>query len=118
MSEEKAKDIIDGNGKKKPEKFLRVEGKEVKVIDSVTTMEIVIHKMEDGREVSQVIAHEFMMTDHKVYLVRLLTDAIMTVMRARKRSPMIKLASQAIFNRLKRINNASNKKSKGFGGGN
>ncbi|RKY32673.1 MAG: hypothetical protein DRP74_02220 [Candidatus Omnitrophota bacterium] len=81
---------------------LTIGDKEYKVVNTVTVMEIIVHKLEDGREVSQVIAHEFMMVNHKTYMVRLLTDAIMTVMRARARKPLIKLMSEATFNKLRR----------------
>jgi hypothetical protein len=81
---------------------VKINGKDVKIINTATVLEIRAHKLEDGRELSEVVAHEFMMVDHKKYLVRLLTDAIMTVVRATKREPLIKLASQAMFNKLRR----------------
>lgn len=81
---------------------IRIGDKDVKVLNTATMIEIRVHKLENGKEVSQVIAHEFMMTDHKQYMVRLLTDAIMTVMRATKRENMVKLASEAMFNKLRR----------------
>lgn len=81
---------------------VKIEGEEHKILNSVTVIEIVVHKLDNDKELSQVIAHEFMMTDHKTYMLRLLTDAIMTVARARKRKPMIKLATEAMFNRLRR----------------
>ena len=95
---------------------IQVGDKEYKVVNTATVIEIIVHRLEDGREISQVIAHEFMMADHKQYMVRLLTDAIMTVMRAQKRKSMIHLASQAIVNRIKRERNR--KKGGAFGGGN
>ena len=85
---------------------IKVNGKEVKVVNSVCVMQIMVHKLENGQEASQVIAHEFMMVDHKRYLVRLLTEAINTVMRAEKRKPLIHLATEAIVNRLRREHNS------------
>ena len=81
---------------------IKVGDQEFKVTNSAEMIGIWVHKLENGKEVSQVVAHEFMMTDHKAYMIRLLTDAINTVARAKKREPMIKLASEAMFNRLRR----------------
>lgn len=81
---------------------IRVGDQEYKVVNSCTMMEIVVHKLENGKEVSQVIAHEFMMTDHKPYMIHLLTDAINTVARARRSQPLIKTISEAAFNKLRR----------------
>lgn len=81
---------------------IKVGDKEFKIVNSCTMVEILVHKLENGQEVSQVIAHEFMMVDHKKYMVKLLTDAINTVMRAEKRQSYIKLASEAMFNKLRR----------------
>ena len=81
---------------------IKVGDKEFKIVNSCTMIEIIAHKLENGQEVSQVIAHEFMMVDHKKYMIRLLTDAINTVMRAEKRQSYIKLASEAMFNKLRR----------------
>lgn len=93
---------------------IEVNGKEHKVVNSCTMMEILVHKLEDGREISQVIAHEFMMADHKEYMVKMLTDAITTVMRAKKRSSLISTVGQGIINRIKRERNK--KKGGAFGG--
>jgi hypothetical protein len=71
------------------------------VVNSAEVIGIWVHKLENGQEVSQVIAHEFMMVDHKAYMIRLLTDAIMTVMRAKNRASYIKLVSEAMFNKLR-----------------
>lgn len=81
---------------------ITVGDKEYKVVNSCTMLEIIVHKLENGQEVSQLIAHEFMMVDHKAYMVKLLTDAIDKVMRAQKRKSMIKLCSSAMFNKLRR----------------
>jgi hypothetical protein len=107
MSEEK--DTINEdksaqvNGEKKLTK-IKLGDKEINVVNSVTVMEIVVHKLETGQEVQQVIAHEFMMADQKPYMVRLLTEAINTVMRAQKRQNYIELCTSAMFNKLR--NNA------------
>ena len=82
-----------------------VDGKEYKVVNSCKMIDIWVHKLENGKEVSQVVAHEFMMVDHKTYMIRLLTDAIMTVMRAKKRTSMVKLVAEAGFNRIRRFLN-------------
>lgn len=68
-----------------------IDGKEQNVINSVTVIEIIAHKLEDGSEIRQVIAQEFMMIKHKAYMVKVLTDAINTVMRAVARTPKIDL---------------------------
>lgn len=81
---------------------IKVGDKEYKIVNSCTMLEIIVHKLENGQEVSQVIAHEFMMVDHKKYMIKLLTDAINMVMRAEKRNNYIKLASEAMFNKLRR----------------
>jgi hypothetical protein len=80
---------------------IKVGDVEYKVVNSVTMIEIMVHKLENGQEVSQVVAHEFMMVDHKTYMIRLLTDAINTVARAKKRTNYIKLASEVLFNKLR-----------------
>lgn len=82
-------------------KSLMIDGKQVKVVNTVTLMEIIVHKLEDGREVTQCIAQDFMMTEHKEYMVRQLTDAINMVMRAAtKRSGLIKAVSKAVAHKL------------------
>jgi len=83
---------------------IKVGDKEYKVVNSAEIIGIWAHKLEDGREISQVIAHEFMMADHKSYMVRLLTDAINTVMRTKKRTSYVKLASEALFNKMRNRN--------------
>lgn len=80
---------------------IKVGDKEYKVVNTCTMIEIMVHKLENGQEISQVVAHEFMMADHKAYMIRLLTDAINTVARAKKRTNYIKLASEALFNKLR-----------------
>ena len=95
---------------------IMVGDKEYKVVDTVTVMELVVHKLESGQEISQVIAHEFMMVDHKSYMVRLLTDAINTVVKAKKRKNMIKLCSEALFNQMRRGQNQRKQSSGAFGG--
>ena len=80
---------------------IKVGDTEYKVVNSAEVIGIWVHKLENGQEVSQVIAHEFMMVDHKAYMIRLLTDAIMTVMRAKNRTSYIKLVSEAMFNKLR-----------------
>jgi hypothetical protein len=80
---------------------IKVGDTEYKVVNSAEVIGIWVHKLENGQEVSQVIAHEFMMVDHKAYMIRLLTDAIMTVMRAKNRASYIKLVSEAMFNKLR-----------------
>lgn len=88
---------------------LKVGDKEYKILDTVKVIEIIVHKLENGQEISQVIAQEFMMTEHKKYLVRLLTKSIDTVMEAKKRDPIIKLASEVVLNKLRRLTNFNKK---------
>lgn len=103
---DEAKDTLDETKKAQTDESgkltkIKVGDKEYNVINSVQMIEIVVHKLDDGKEYAQVVAHEFMMTEHKPYMVKLLTDAINTVMRAEKRQNYIKLASEAMFNRLR-----------------
>jgi len=79
-----------------------INGEEVEIVNSVTIMEVVVHKLVNGQEVQQLIAHEFMMTDHKPYMVRQLTEAINTVVRAKRRKSIISDVSQALVNKLTR----------------
>ena len=121
--------MSNDNGKKKQQDshigVVSLDGKELKVMNSVTVLSIQVDKLEDGREVSRLIAHEFMMTKHKAYMTGLLTWAIMkvykiikpkyqkylirhicdginTVARATKRAPnKVKIATENQFNRLR-----------------
>ncbi len=95
-----AKSKIAVDAENKLTKIMGPDGKEHKVINSVTVMEIMVHKLENGQELSQVVAHEFMMVDHKTYMVKLLTEAINTVMHATKREPMVKLVGKAFASKL------------------
>jgi len=126
----------NGSGKKEPHiAVLNIGGEDFKVMNTATVLSIQVHKLENGKEVSQLIAHEFMMTEHKAYLtglltwaitkvfkvikpkyhrylIRHLTDGINTVARATKReSGKVKLATENQFNRLR------NKVKGGFGKG-
>jgi len=83
-------------------KKIVVNGKELEIVNTVTMMEIVIHKLVDGTELQQVIAHEFMMVDHKPYMVRMLTEAINTVMKTKKRKSSIAVVGQALMNKINR----------------
>jgi len=78
---------------------IKVGDKEVEVVNTVTMIEIVVHKLVTGQEIQQVIAHDFMMADHKVYMVKMLTDAINVVMRAKKAKPLISMVSKAMMNK-------------------
>lgn len=84
---------------------IKIGDQEFKVVNSVTIISIVVHKLEDDKEISQLIAHEFMMTDHKAYMIKHLTDAINKVARAEKRKPLIQLAGEVITNRINRLRN-------------
>ena len=79
---------------------IKVGDKEFKVINSCTMIEIVVHRLENGKELQQVIAHEFMMTDHKPYMIKLLTDAINTVAKAVKRKSTLSVVSEAMLNKI------------------
>lgn len=103
----KAQIAVDGDNR--VTKVKGTDGKEYVVVNSATLMEIVVHKLENGQELSQVIAHEFMMVDHKRYLIKHLCDAIDTVMKAKKRAPLVKMLSAAAINRLG-LKNFLNKK--------
>ena len=89
---------------------IKIGDKEYKVVNSAEVIGIWVHKLENGKEVSQVIAHEFMMTGHKTYMVRLLTDAIMTVMKATKRESLVKLVGEAGFSRMRKFLNEKKKR--------
>lgn len=69
----------------------KIDGKDIKIVNAVTMLEIEVLKLEDGREISRLKAQEEMMTGHKRYMVRLLTDAINIVMRAVKTDKKVKL---------------------------
>lgn len=73
----------------KPREKIIIDGKECEIVNSVTVMEIIAHKLDNGREIQQVIAQEFMMVDHKPYMIKCLTDAINTIMRAQRRENKI-----------------------------
>lgn len=106
------KEILDSSGKpiEKPNdcetekgeiRSITVDGQKINVVNTVTLMEIIVHKLEDGREVSQVMAQEFMMVDHKQYMIKQLTDAINVVMRAgSKKSGIIKAVSTVVAQKL------------------
>lgn len=82
-------------------KEIEIEGKMIKIVNTVTVMEIIVHKLETGQELSQVVAHEFMMVDHKQYMVKLLTEAMNTVMRAgNKKASIIKTVSTLVAHKL------------------
>ena len=99
-AEEKPQEQIAADADNKLTKVKAADGKEYNVVNTATVIEIVVHKLDNGQEVSQVVAHEFMMVDHKRYMVKLLCDAIDVVMKAKKREPMIKLISKAMMNKL------------------
>ena len=129
--------MSNGNGREKQQDshigVVNLDGKELKVMNSVTVLSIQVDKLEDGREVSRLISHEFMMTEHKAYLtglltwaitkvfkvikpkyhrylIRHLTDGINAVAKATKRAPnKVKIATENQFNRLR------NKVKGGFG---
>lgn len=102
-SEFKNKDVDDkevniepSKPEEKPEGHIgsmEVDGVEHKIINSVTLIEIRIHKLENNREATQVIAEEFMMTDYKKYMIIHLTEAINIVMNAKRRNNVLKLSS-------------------------
>lgn len=80
---------------------IEIDGKQVKIVNTATVVEILAHRLENGREVTQVVAHEFMMVEHKAYMVRLLTDAINTVMKANnKKASLVKAVSAVVAQKL------------------
>jgi hypothetical protein len=80
---------------------VEVDGKMVKVVNSCTMIQIVVHKLEDGREVQQLIAQDFMMVDHKAYMVKLCTYAIDTIMKTtNKKASLIKAVSAVVAHKL------------------
>ncbi len=92
---------------------IEINGKQVKVVNTVTMMEIVVHKLEDGTEVNQFIAHDFMMVDHKSYMIKLLTDAINTVAKAtNKKASLIKCVSTVVAQKLGLMNREELRKRK------
>ena len=97
------KQTAEEQNKGNPEKkMVNIGGKDFPVVNSATVMEIVVHKLESGQELTQVVAHEFMMSDHKPYMIRLLTQAMNMVMSATKRKPLLYSVSQAVINQIKR----------------
>ena len=119
-------------GDSKIPKTIKLEdGKEYEVVNTVTVMEIVAHKLENDQEIPQFIAPEFMMVDHKDYMVNILTKAILAVvdaeynnvqpknlqlsltmkyltsamrniMKGQKRENLVKVASKAMLDRLRK----------------
>lgn len=108
MLDEKGNEIKKVNATTNEEGHLgsmEIDGKQVKVVNSCTMIEIVVHKLETGQEVSQVLAHDFMMVDHKPYMIRLLTDAINTVTKAsNKKAGLIKAVGSVVMQKLMGMN--------------
>lgn len=101
-AEVKEKDpVTDENDKGM--KVVGSDGKVHKVVNSATVMELRVHKLENGSEHFQLVAHEFMMVDHKPYMIRLLTEAMNTVMRAKKRQHMGKMIGKALSTKFGRF---------------
>jgi len=94
------KDLTKGKPEEKP----------TDVINTVTMMEVRVHQQRDGRERVELVAQEFMMIDHKTYMIHLLTDCINMVARAQKRKREVKLVTPAMLNSIK------NRISGAFGG--
>jgi len=51
------------------------------IVNSVTIMEIRVHLLANGKERTEVIAHEFMMTEHKPYMIDKLAEALVRISR-------------------------------------
>lgn len=88
-----------------------------KVVNSVTLIEIRVHKLDNGKEKTEVIGQEFMMCDHKVYMIDKLIEAMRIVNHAIRRKPLIHTASQISNVKLKQLwNNIKRKKNLKKGG--
>ena len=51
------------------------------VVNSVTIMEVRVNLLANGRERTEVIAHEFMMTEQKRYMIDKLCEALVRISR-------------------------------------
>lgn len=109
--------MSEDNGNKIPEEnkdhlgVINIDGKDVKVIDCVTMIEVRVVKLENGKEFSQLIADEKMMINHKPYMTRLLTDAILAVAKAglrKKQGPIKTISEGGLKNLLGRLKNRKN----------
>jgi len=85
------KDLTKGKPEEKP----------TDVINTVTMMEVRVHQQRDGRERVELVAQEAMITEHKAYMIHLLTDCINIVARAQKRKREVKLATPGMFNHIR-----------------
>jgi len=103
--------LVGENGKEikteeeeKPEERLGVlktaDGKEHKVVDIVTVIELQVVKLENGKEVTQVKCRQDLMVKHKRYIVSMLTEAINVVMMAQGDGTLITKATKAMFNKM------------------
>lgn len=57
------------------------------IVNTVTIMEIRVHLLANGKERTEVIAHEFMMTEHKRYMIDKLCEALLRVSKGIIKSP-------------------------------
>ena len=57
------------------------------VVNSMTIMEVRVNLLANGKERTEVIAHEFMMTEHKRYMIDKLCEALVRISRGIVKSP-------------------------------
>ena len=57
------------------------------IVNSVTLMEIRVHLLANGKERTEVIAHEFMMTEHKPYMIDKLCEALVRISKGIIKNP-------------------------------
>jgi hypothetical protein len=57
------------------------------IVNSITVMEIRVHLLANGKERTEVIAHEFMMTEHKGYMIDKLCEALLRISKGIIKSP-------------------------------
>jgi len=58
-----------------------------RIVNSVTLMEIRVNLLANGKERTEVIAHEFMMTEYKPYMIDKLCEALVRVSRGIIKNP-------------------------------
>ncbi len=49
------------------------------IVNTITIMEIRVHLLANGKERTEIIAHEFMMVEHKGYMIDKLSEALLRI---------------------------------------
>jgi phenylpyruvate tautomerase PptA (4-oxalocrotonate tautomerase family) len=78
------------------------EKKKPKIVNTVTLLEIRVHKLDNDKERTEVICQEMMATEYKQYTISKLLEALSIINRAVKRESLVKPVSNALWNKLKK----------------